>query len=83
MDCTCSDEEIPTRGQQIRHWLNYNGGDRKYAVLDDGGVEYGTWSDLGIQEAGHPVLWINWNIGLTQRDANDVIEYLNEKDEVL
>ncbi len=73
---TCIDEEIPERGQQIRQWLNIHGGDRPYVVIDDGGTEDGRWSDLGINAAGHPVVWTDGRVGLTWDDAAKAIGIL-------
>jgi hypothetical protein len=69
LDITCPDEEIETRGQQIRHWLNEHGGDRHYVVIDDGGVMENRWYDLGINAAGLPVVWCEGTIGLTEVGA--------------
>lgn len=74
---TCPDEVIPTRGQQIRHWLNVHGGDRNYVVIDDGGQNPdGSFNDMGIGSEGHPVVWCKGNIGLTDMLATRAINIL-------
>lgn len=73
---TCRDEEVGERGQQIRDWLNERGGDRRYVVLDDGGDKDGEWYDLGINAAGHPVVWTKGNEGMTDWDAERAIRIL-------
>lgn len=65
---TCLDEEIEVRGLQIRHWLNENGGDRRYVVLDD--------MNLGITDCGHPFVRTMGSIGLNRCDANLAIAIL-------
>lgn len=77
LDVTCRDEEIELRGQQIRHWLNENGDYRRYVVLDDGGEDSaGEWTDMGIEAAGHPVVWCEGKTGLTADDAERAIRIL-------
>jgi hypothetical protein len=74
---TCRDEDLSPRGQQIRHWLNECGGRRPYVVLDDGGQNPdGTWSDMGIADAGHPVVWTDGKVGMTAVDADRAIQIL-------
>lgn len=74
---TCRDEDLEGRGQQIRHWLNEHGGRRPYVVLDDGGQHPdGSWSDMGIHEAGLAVVWTNGKVGLTAADADRAIRIL-------
>jgi hypothetical protein len=65
---TCQDEHIDGRGMQIRHWLNENGGIRRYVVLDD--------MDLGISEQGHPFVQTDGSRGLTAEDADKTIAIL-------
>lgn len=74
---TCSDEDLEGRGLQIRHWLNENGGGRRYVVIDD--------LDLGITEQGHPFVRTDGEVGLTDRDANKAISILsgNKHDAIL
>lgn len=66
---TCSDEDIPLRGQQIRHWMNEYGDGRRYVVLDD--------LDLGISEAEHPFVQTVDEHGLELADVNLAIWLLN------
>lgn len=74
---TCPDEEIEERGLQIHHWLNENGGRRRYVVIDDGGQNSdGSFHDMGISAAGHPVVWTVGEIGLTAAGADHAIELL-------
>lgn len=67
---TCSDEVAEPRGIQVRHWLNENGGDRRYLVVDD--------LDLGITEQGHPFLRTDGKVGLTDADVERAIEILGQ-----
>ena len=73
---TPTDEDIPTRGLQIRDWLNTHGG-RPYVVLDDGGFTPGTnqWCDMGLSI--HPVVWTRGNTGLTDFEVAKAIEILS------
>lgn len=68
------------RGGQIRHWMDEHGEGRRYVVIDDGGTADGTpdgeWTDLGILAAGHPVVWTDGKVGLTDADADRVIATL-------
>lgn len=74
---TCRDEELKPRGRQIRHWLNEHGGRRRYVVLDDGGENPDkSWTDMGIDAAGHPVVWTDGKVGLTEADADRAIAIL-------
>lgn len=74
---TCRDEDLMPRGQQIRHWRNEHGGDRPYVVIDDGGENPdGSWTDMGVNAAGHPTVWTNGKVGLTAADAELAIAIL-------
>lgn len=78
---TCRDEDLSPRGQQIRHWLNEHGGRRPYVVLDDGGQNPdGSWYDMGINDAGHPVVWTDGSVGLTAADADRAIGILKGRE---
>lgn len=68
IDTTTSDEDIETRGKQIRDWLNENGGNRKYLVLDD--------MDLGISDENLVFLQTDPRVGLTAEDAGRSIAFL-------
>lgn len=57
------------RGRQITDWLAENGPVERYAVLDD--------LDLGIRDAGHPLVQTNGKIGLQLADAEALIKILN------
>lgn len=70
---TSSDEDIPDRGLQVRHWMNEHGDGRRCVVLDDGGERDGKWSDLGLRTCGHPVVWTLSKVGLTRHLADEVI----------
>lgn len=69
---TPSDEKIPIRGNQITAWLEENTEKGKnrghYVVIDD--------LDLGISEAGHPFYQTDGETGLTEEDADKIIEML-------
>ena len=63
------------RGQQIHHWLKtfsngcyMSGAEVSYAVVDD--------LDLGITAAGHPFVQTDGAVGLTDADADRLIELL-------
>lgn len=72
------------RGGQITDWLRVNrlpgmGVPHviRYAVVDDGGHRSdGTWTDLGIGAAGHPAVITDGKVGLTDADADRLIELL-------
>lgn len=57
------------RGAQITDWLADNPPPRSYAVVDD--------LDLGITEAGHPLVQTTGTVGLTITDTMRLIEILN------
>jgi hypothetical protein len=66
------------RGRQISDWLGEHGRPPAYLVIDDGGhyrhgPNKGKWTGLGIEEAGHPVLWTDSAVGLTVRDADRAV----------
>ena len=72
---TCSDEQIPRRGDQITRWIRDSGDVAQYCVVDDGGTkEDGAWDDLGIGQ--HPCVFVDGQRGLTQQDADNVIGLL-------
>jgi hypothetical protein len=65
------------RGSQIIGWLNQTGGwneryldmpPSRYAVVDD--------LDIGISAAGHPFVQTDGKVGLTEADADRLIELL-------
>lgn len=61
--------EVSDRGAQIREWLMLHGSDvERYAVVDD--------LDLGISECGHPFVQTDGARGLTEADADRLIELL-------
>lgn len=47
----------------------------RYWVVE-GPVPDGSWYDMGINEAGHPVVWTNGKVGLTAADADRAIGML-------
>lgn len=57
------------RGQQIADWLREHPGVTRYAVVDD--------IDLGISESGHPFVRTDGKVGLTDTDADQLIQILN------
>jgi hypothetical protein len=74
---TCSDEECgwdpasdrDVRGEQITRWLTEHGTDVEcYVAIDD--------LDLGITEAGHPLVLTNGKWGLGRRAAGEAIKVL-------
>lgn len=69
---TPSDEDIPVRGRQIRAWLNEYGDGRRYVVIDDMDDE----DDFRITANGHPMIQTDGNVGMTEIDADWVIEKL-------
>lgn len=76
---TVRDEEVPLRGGQISRWLSDNNETCPYVVLDDGGnlfAEGGGWTDMGIEAAGHPVVWCHPREGLTGREVEAALVYL-------
>lgn len=72
VDITPSDENIPDRGEQITKWLEENSSFGKakkhYVVVDD--------LDLGISAEGHPFIQTDGEVGLTETDADRIIELL-------
>jgi hypothetical protein len=83
LDILPVDREDQDRGKLISEWLNRNNNASKYryVVLDDGGTDGGKpdgeWTDIGINAAGHPVVWTDSKVGLTDADADRAIEILN------
>jgi hypothetical protein len=72
---TCSDEEVPERGEQIRAWLRHNGPrPEKWLAIDDrGDVEFSHFNEkMLVQTDG--------TIGLTDEDVDWVIHLLGEKE---
>ncbi len=65
---TPSDEEIPTRGEQVSAWLKEHTVTVPYVVIDD--------LDLGIRAAGHPFVQTDGKLGLTEADVQSVISLL-------
>jgi hypothetical protein len=73
---TVPDEVIPTRGAQVSDWMARLGCNRRYLVLDDGGFDAsGRWCDMGLNEAGHPVIWTDGRRGLSAAQAKVAVEY--------
>jgi hypothetical protein len=70
---TPPDEDVATRGAQIRAWLLSEGvpSSRSYAVVDDEAFD--------IQDHGHPLVRTNGAIGLTVDDADRLIWLLRER----
>ena len=68
-DANLSDKH--ERGKQIRDWLSGAMGVERYAVIDDDDDE------IGIPEAGHPFVKTDGKVGLTEADADRLIELLN------
>lgn len=68
------------RGQQITDYIRDKIGYarlERYAVVDDGGHRAdGTWTDLGISAHGHPVVITDGKVGMTDADADRLIELL-------
>jgi hypothetical protein len=60
------------RGKQIADWLHGKPDVSVYAVVDDD-------NEIGIPEAGHPFVQTNGKIGLTEADANKLIQLLNQE----
>jgi hypothetical protein len=67
------------RGAQIQQWLDLNDPDHlsPYVVIDDGGYSDDKWTDLGITESGHPVVWTLPTTGITHANADDAIAILD------
>jgi integrase len=66
------------RGRQIADWLaEHSSPGAPYVVIDDGGTADGEWTDLGIVAAGHPFVWVDGKVGLTDADADRAIAILN------
>lgn len=72
---TCSDDNVPQRGEQIRAWLRtHRPRPEKWLTIDDGGnVEFPNFSEKQ---------WVQTNgaIGLTDEDVDWVIHLLGVKD---
>jgi len=67
---TISDEEIPTRGLQIQNILDlFKKTKYTYVVVDD--------MDLDITNNGHPFVKIDGKVGLTEKEAGEIIHVLN------
>jgi len=56
------------RGEQIADWLAENDHGGTYAVVDD--------LDLGISAAGHPFVRTDGKVGLTEREAAELVRLL-------
>lgn len=61
---------VNERGQQITDWRAENGHAGPYVVIDD--------LDLGISEAGHPFVWCDGKVGLTDEQAEVCIGLLTK-----
>lgn len=66
------------RGEQIADWRRRHSHRGRYVAIDDGGRDRatGNWSDLGIEAAGHPVVWTDGSIGLTTTDVGRAVGLL-------
>lgn len=62
---------VTDRGHEIKAWLDANPGVERYAILDDN-------SDM---LPGQPLFKTSFDIGLTEKIADQVIKYLNYKRE--
>lgn len=71
---------VTDRGEQIAEYVSDHGIIR-YAVVDDGGFENdgATWTDLGISAADHPFVLTVGDVGLTDEDADRLIQLLGSK----
>lgn len=63
------DEQLVTRGRQIRNWLRSNRAPERYVVLDD--------IDDGISLSQLQFVLVNGSKGLTAENAQRAIEILN------
>ncbi len=71
------------RGQQIADYLKTINWDKPYLVIDDGGHidpldSLSLWTDLGIKEHAHPVIWTNSKTGLTRAQAELAVTLLTK-----
>jgi hypothetical protein len=69
IDVTTWDEFVPTRGEQITHWLKQNKYEGRYVVVDD--------EKYDIEDKGHPLVQTDGKIGLTLTNAETIINILN------
>lgn len=65
---TCADELVPSRAGQIRQWLTTHGPCEAWAAVDD--------HDLGLGDDGWRQVRTAWELGLTDSDADRLIEIL-------
>lgn len=68
IDTTCHDDEADERGEQIRLWRRKNAPGCRYVVLDD--------DDDGISSRGLNFVRTKGNIGLTEANAEQALEFL-------
>ncbi|HEY0708182.1 MAG TPA: HAD domain-containing protein [Polyangia bacterium] len=65
---TCEDEVVPGRAAQIRRWLDQHGPCGVWAAVDD--------HDLALGEDAWRQVRTQWELGLTDADADRLIEIL-------
>ena len=66
------------RGEQITRWRYEQLHCGPYVVIDDGGIDPETrlWTGIGIDTAGHPVVWTDSAVGLRRVEAEKAIAIL-------